>query len=142
MKTCSKCKNDKPTSEFNKNSNRYDGLVAYCRMCEKEYQKMWYIKHNVAHKARSKKSRDIRKQICRKFIVEYLKTHPCVDCNESDIIVLDFDHVRGKKKKDVSLLINSSLRILKAEIKKCEIRCANCHRRRTAKQFGSYKLTI
>jgi hypothetical protein len=29
-----------------------------------------------------------------------------------------------------------------AEINKCEIRCANCHRRRTALQFGWPKLTF
>ena len=29
---------------------------------------------------------------------------------------------------------------LKQEIAKCEVVCANCHRRRTAKQFGWYRL--
>ena len=32
-----------------------------------------------------------------------------------------------------------SLDTLKKEIDKCEIRCANCHRRKTAKQFNFYK---
>jgi hypothetical protein len=29
---------------------------------------------------------------------------------------------------------------LRAEIEKCDVRCGNCHRIRTAKQFGSYRL--
>jgi hypothetical protein len=28
---------------------------------------------------------------------------------------------------------------LKAEIAKCQVRCANCHRRRTAAQFGWWR---
>ena len=27
-----------------------------------------------------------------------------------------------------------------AEIEKCDVRCGNCHRIRTAAQFGSYRL--
>ena len=35
IKTCSKCKQDKPTEDFNKKQRR-------CRKCQKEYQKGWY----------------------------------------------------------------------------------------------------
>jgi hypothetical protein len=56
-----------------------------------------------------------------------------VDCGESDPIVLEFDHIRGKKVGDVSTLAGQafSWHKLSAEIAKCEVRCANCHRRRT-----------
>ncbi len=68
----------------------------------------------------------------RKYIKKYLSKHPCVDCREDDIIVLDFDHVRGTKKKSVSTLARNcaSIRTLQEEISKCDIRCANCHRRK------------
>jgi hypothetical protein len=73
----------------------------------------------------------------RNFITEFLKTHPCVDCGETDILVLEFDHVRGKKTGNVSAMVNSafSLEAVRREVSKCEVRCANCHRRRTAEQF-------
>ena len=78
----------------------------------------------------------------RQYICDYLKEHPCVDCGESDIAVLDFDHVRGTKVDDVANLIcSASLAKIQEEIKKCAVRCANCHRRKTARQRGwQYKV--
>jgi len=66
----------------------------------------------------------------RNFVKEYLKEHHCVDCGNSNILVLDFDHVRGEKITNISKMVSngSSLRTLLREIEKCEIRCSNCHR--------------
>lgn len=74
-------------------------------------------------------------------LIEYIKTHPCVDCGEDDYIVIDFDHVRGKKKKAISSLINACRpwKEIRAELKKCDSRCANCHRRSTADKLGFWK---
>ena len=55
----------------------------------------------------------------------------CVDCGTKEQAVLELDHVRGNKVADVSRLIGGSLVRLLAEIDKCEVRCANCHRRVT-----------
>lgn len=75
-------------------------------------------------------------------MIDYLLVHPCVDCGETDLVVLDFDHVRGKKTKCVSKMINDavSMKDLKEEVSKCEIRCANCHRRVTARRGKWVKL--
>jgi len=73
----------------------------------------------------------------RRFIIEYLSDHPCVDCKEIDPVVLEFDHVRGTKVDTISNLAfryTSSLRRIREEMKKCEVRCANCHRRRHARE--------
>lgn len=71
-----------------------------------------------------------RKISNKQYVAYYLKTHHCVDCGESNAIVLDFDHVRGKKICNISNLTKnkSGLGRLKAEIEKCEVRCSNCHR--------------
>lgn len=72
------------------------------------------------------------------FMLQYLLDHPCVDCGEDDIVVLQFDH-QGNKVADVSRMRYCSLTKLKEEILKCEVVCANCHARRTAAQFGWWR---
>jgi len=74
----------------------------------------------------------------RNYVLEYLSGHPCVDCGETDPVVLEFDHVRDKDKK-ISDLINYSHNRLKEEILKCEVRCSNCHKRKTSKEQNWYK---
>jgi ArsR family metal-binding transcriptional regulator len=76
----------------------------------------------------------------RMRLYHYLKTHHCVDCGESDPIVLEFDHVRGKKDIAVSNAVCNgwAWKRIYAEIEKCEVRCSNCHKRKTAKQFNWY----
>ena len=71
----------------------------------------------------------------RAYVTAYLESHPCVDCGEPDIIVLEFDHVRGTKRNNIANMVRRySLEAIIAEIAKCEVRCANCHRRVTHKR--------
>jgi len=107
-----------------------------------EYQRNWYQRNKERHKANAKKNRERYHKIANNFIIEYLSSHPCIDCGESDIVVLDFDHVRGIKKNNISNMLTNkaSLTTLENEIEKCDIRCANCHRRKTAKERNFYRL--
>jgi hypothetical protein len=69
------------------------------------------------------------------LILAYKQNHPCVDCDEADPVVLEFDHRPGEIKLfDVGEGIRKRLDKVVAEIKKCDVRCANCHRRITAKR--------
>lgn len=75
-------------------------------------------------------------------IVDHLLAHPCVECGERDLRVLDFDHEdRSGKTADVARLasMNIAWERIAAEIAKCSVRCANCHRRRTAEQLGYWR---
>lgn len=80
-------------------------------------------------------SANIRARI-REIIVE-AKNRPCADCGKRyPTCAMDLDHVRGEKKFKVSeavqLAYGSTLDQLRAEIAKCQVVCANCHRIRTA----------
>jgi hypothetical protein len=56
----------------------------------------------------------------------------CVDCKEGDLEVLEFDHRRDKRCNVTALARREcSVKTLRAEVAKCEVRCGNCHRRRT-----------
>jgi hypothetical protein len=74
-------------------------------------------------------------------IDEYLATHPCVDCGEQNIALLDFDHLQDKV-NNVSNMVRdgSSWDEIAREIEKCAVRCANCHARVTASRVGAYRL--
>lgn len=138
MKICSICK--LPREDFYANNHRPDGLQTYCIECSKERSKERYKKFSPAQKQelkdRSRKLALINKQ----FLWDYVKEHPCVDCGEDDPVVLEFDHIRDKE-GCLSALAGQGLSLerIKLEVEKCEVRCANCHRRRTAHQFGWYK---
>jgi len=73
----------------------------------------------------------------KRMIEQYLRSHPCVDCGETDVDVLTFDHVRGDKLFNIGNSRLKSVAKLQAEIEKCDVRCANCHLRatKTRKQF-------
>lgn len=108
---------------------------------KRKYDRNWYHKNKDRIKE-SKKANELKYvNKKRKIVIDYLKLNPCVDCGEKDIIVLEFDHTDPSLKfKNISDLVNKgSILSLLEEIKKCEIRCSNCHKRKTAKQFNLYK---
>lgn len=81
----------------------------------------------------------------RTKLTEFLSTKKCLDCGENDPVVLEFDHkdVTTKFKKIATMLSGHySWESVSKEISKCEIRCANCHRRKTYKQFKSFGRTM
>lgn len=72
-------------------------------------------------------------------LVEYLEDKGCVDCGINEPVVLQFDHLpQFTKSFDIGRAITGSTRKWESileEMAKCEIVCANCHARRTAKRF-------
>lgn len=55
MKTCLKCKVEKPTTDFHINRIKIDGLEIYCKPCVKTIDAVKYKRNSSAIKARSKK---------------------------------------------------------------------------------------
>lgn len=138
MKLCLKCNQEKVIEYFRPNIAKPDGLQAYCISCDKEYQREWYKKNRKKHLAKQIIRNGAVRLRNQKFIFNYLSEHPCVDCGESDVIVLEFDHLRDKL-FTIGRMYDQSLKRIRNEISKCDVRCCNCHRRKTAKQLNWYK---
>jgi len=100
----------------------------------RRYKKRHYEDNREEYKRKAKEWTVIYRARNRSFVRDFLEKNPCVDCGEDDPVVLDFDHVRGEKRNHVSNLVRSgsSLKTVKDEMAKCEVRCSNCHRRVTA----------
>ena len=137
-KVCSKCREEYDISHFSwsiKGVKRH----AKCLKCRSEERSAYYQVHREEELAYKYERQKDRRDEARKYVWEYLSTHPCVDCGETDSIVLSFDHVRGSKKMNLSQMVNQgySLKVLQAEIDKCEVRCMNCHMRQEKVRRGT-----
>ena len=78
----------------------------------------------------------------KRWYYELLLQSECKDCGEKRPETLHFDHIDPSTKSfSISNGIhdNAAWSKILAEIDKCEVRCANCHAIRTAKQFDWYK---
>jgi hypothetical protein len=131
-KPCSTCKKSKPLTDYGVNRTKRDDRQTVCRACKKLYDHARERRYNPGRVARAAAIRAENRQL----LWAYLREHPCVDCGETDLVVLDFDH-RGEQPKvaNVSAMLAKGWgwESIAAEIAKCDVVCANDHRRRTAR---------
>lgn len=140
MKTCTKCLEEKSLADFHKRAAAKDGRQNWCKTCSIAFRKNYYKTNPENQKATRISAANARIRN-RDHVLAHLQNNPCIDCGEDDIIVLHFDHVRGVKAGNISKMINDGTKFekLQEEMDKCVIRCANCHMRKTAKDFGWFK---
>lgn len=133
-KVCHRCGK---LEEFARNTTHSSGLQSACKKCRKITSRAYYQENRNAQVGRVAATR--RKRASQ--LLEYLSTKKCQDCIESDPIVLEFDHVRGVKRTEISVMVLNgfSWESILLEISKCEIRCANCHRRKTMKERKQFR---
>jgi hypothetical protein len=142
-KICTKCHFDKKTHDFNWKDKEKTRRHTTCKACHSNYRKRHYQENRQKYIDKAKKWNNTQKKKIYQFLIDYLSTHPCVDCKEADIVVFDFDHSKDKFLSISEMTRNSySIHAIQQEIKKCEVRCANCHRRRTSKDRGYWKHSI
>lgn len=134
MKVCPKCEIPKPLDDFNWRSRAKGTKQSICKECQRQINTEHYKNNSADYKRRSQ---EYRVRLKEKF-AEWLSDKKCIDCGETDPVVLDCDHVSGEKKYGIAEMLNDARPwdVILEELAKCEIRCANCHRRRTAKQFN------
>jgi len=139
---CTRCGEIKSLeNDFNFKNKDLGIKKPHCKECDKIIRKNFYIEHkDRVYKSVLYRNKELTKRN-RQFIWDYLKEHPCIDCGETNPIVLEFDHRDSTEKNNsISRMVgsNNSIPKLEEEISKCNVRCANCHKIRTAKQFNWY----
>lgn len=151
-KMCNVCKEEKPFSEFHKNSNNKDGLGSNCKLCHKEYCHRRHIEDPNRYKTTNAKwkkenpekvlamqQRAIKKrQHIKTWVAIKYEGVPCLDCfGVFPFIVMDFDHRPEEEKEfgiaNFGVMSKTAINIARVEkeIAKCDLICSNCHRIRT-----------
>src|SRR5207302_4020803 len=132
-RVCTGCGHELELAEFNYKDRKRGVLHPMCRCCTRTYFRAYYARHREVYVLRIRNKNAAERQRNRERLVDYLRAHPCVDCGETDPVVLQFDHEdRNKKSSNIGDLLRKWIpwaRIV-AEIEKCSVRCANDHQRR------------
>jgi len=139
---CCRCKEVKPADDFAWRRKGRGQRDSHCRPCRSAYgkehyaaNKQRYIDQAAVVKTRVRLERTLH-------LIEFFKSHPCLDCGEPDPVVLEFDHT-GHKHFDVGAgLVHYRWSLVLEEMAKCEVVCANCHRRRTARRRGALRARL
>ncbi len=138
FRLCARCHVAKPVDEFPIKDAARGWRSSYCLPCRRAYGRAHYESNKPYYLAKNHMSRVRNRTVNRDLVYDFLVTHPCVDCGEGDPVLLDFDHVDETTKRWSvgAMLSRRTTSAVRREMSKCVIRCANCHRRRTARQFG------
>ncbi len=140
-KRCSTCHEVRPLAAYNRRRSAPDGLQARCREC----CRAWYVEHAGPHQLDVRRRNDRARVELRDRLVEHLLSHPCVDCGERDLRLLELDHLDPLTKRDgVGRLVAQAMSwaVVAREIAKCDVRCAACHRLRTQEVAGSWRNAV
>ncbi|PTL58922.1 hypothetical protein [Paraconexibacter algicola] len=130
VRRCSRCATHLPEECFGRTTRGFQG---WCRACFRAHARA----RGPAHREQVARSARRRREVAQAWIRRHLAEHHCRDCGESDLVVLEFDHVDGKS-ANVGDLVGRGARLdrIIAEAERCEVVCVNCHRNRTATRAG------
>jgi hypothetical protein len=97
-----------------------------CKEHHREYTREHYKANKVAYVDKAKRHRNSNSEL-----VKEVKSIPCMDCGvKYPYYIMDLDH-REDKSFDISSHRSKGRLQILAEIAKCDVVCANCHRIRT-----------
>ena len=133
---CRQCHTDKSENDFHWKNKQQDKKHVICKTCACERSKRHRRQNIEKYKIYDKERQKQHSIMIGEFLWNYKLQHPCA-CGESDPLVLDFDHIKDKAFGIAAARWQrKSLEAIRQEIAKCVVRCANCHRRKTANEQG------
>jgi hypothetical protein len=141
MKPCQKCHVPKDEEEYSWRFKVLGKRDAICKECRKKYNDQYFSgPAKERHLEQVRERKQVAREHAREYLLNYLSTHPCEHCGESDIRVLELHHV-GDKDKTVSQMVGEGLSTerIQRELEKCQVLCANCHRKLTIEERGHWR---
>ena len=116
----------------------------WCKSCQAEANSKHYQNNKQIYIERALALNALINTESKQNLYVYLSNHPCIDCGQTDIRVLEFDHVRGNKSNSITALLRHVVpwKTIEAEIAKCEVRCVNCHRIKTSERGGWWRHSL
>lgn len=133
---CRNCAATKPLTDFVLKAGKRENRCKVCKNARsRELYKNRVEASSPERKAQIRKNVKVWRHNHKKALDDYKASKPCLDCGRKyPSYVMDFDH-RDPSTKEFS--VSSAFRVgtskerVEAEIAKCDLVCANCHRERT-----------
>lgn len=99
------------------------------------YDRVWYAAQSESWKVRKRKLQNERRDTLRQVLADFKNGKVC-PCGEGDPVCLDFHHLSDDKEISLADVVRNGWSIprIMREIAKCELICANCHRKKHAKE--------
>lgn len=125
-------------SDYWKNLREKRRAAGLCLACGSPKGSAKHLAHVRRQKNRQlvtnlvKKTRGYQTALRKRWLIQYRLDHPCSRCGESHPACLDFHHKDPTQKRfalSSPMALRVTARIFNAEFQKCELICANCHRK-------------
>ncbi len=142
LRKCYRCGELKPVEGFSWRRKAKGQRDSFCRPCRSAYGKEHYAAHKQRYIDQAQRVKEKLRRERTLLLIGYFKTHPCIDCGEDDPVVLEFDHLGEKRFNIGHAIAGRNWQSILDEMAKCEVVCANCHRRRTSQRRGALRVLL
>jgi hypothetical protein len=139
---CNRCGELKPLESYAWHRKAAGQRQHHCRRCQSVIGREHYTANRERYIELEAQRKRARNQKRMRQLIDFLRANPCVDCGESDPLVLEFDHLGNKRFNISQGFSGRNWQSVLEEMAKCEVVCANCHRRRTAHRRGHVRAIL
>src|SRR5947209_4154844 len=98
-KYCRGCSRRLAVEDFSTKDRLKGSTHSRCRGCCREAARRHYEINRSAYLERNRRNQPRLKRAAAQLVYEFLREHPCTGCGESDILLLEFNHLDPSAKR-------------------------------------------